>query len=208
MKNLLLIFVFCFGPHIFGQVSIDSLSGTISLRNVHKVEGNAKALKIKASEWTAKAYNDSNNAIKLSSEDKIISKGSFEVGADYSNLGITVFTPRKIDYILELDFKDNRYRIEITNISSSAQGYEHNEIPLYISDFDFYKSYYQNFIDGYKGSGKKAMQKRLENEKKSKKDYQALVDFGTQIINQISKELNRIDRSLFVYMTSEQDDDW
>lgn len=205
MKRILLILLVPFLS--YSQAKIDDATNVIYLKEVRQVEGSSEELKKKASEWIAKSYNNSNYVTRLDESDNIIVKGGFDVGADYTNYGVTIFSKRDIDYTLDLAFREGRYKIEINNLllDGAVAG---DALAIYLMSKEQYRSYLRIFYEEYDGPGAKAGKKRVENDKKFAKDYEAIHNYGLKIVPQILQHLNSIDRRLLEYMNSSEDDDW
>jgi len=98
------------------QVVIDSINGKIYLDRVQKIELNKKELKEKTNRWVAKTYKNSNYVTRINNNDNILTKGSFNIGANFTAYGTTVYSERKVEYTLDLKFKEGRYKIEISDL--------------------------------------------------------------------------------------------
>lgn len=207
MKNLIILI--CLLPIAsFSQVTIDTLNATIYLKQVHEVELNQKELKSKAYEWVARSFNNSNYVTRINNENQILAKGAFEIGADFTNYGVTVYVPREIDYTLDLQFKEGRYKIEIVDIIIGAGGITEPFI-FYLADFDTYREIQRKLLDEMDIPSKNAAIKRLENDKKALKDYEGLKKYYDAILPQIIDKLESIDASLLKYLKSDSgDNDW
>ncbi|MBO6534492.1 MAG: DUF4468 domain-containing protein, partial [Muricauda sp.] len=197
MKKIL--FLICLLPIVsFSQVTIDSLNARIYLKQVHEVGLNQKELKSKAYEWVARSFNNSNYVTRINNESQILAKGAFDVGADFTNYGVTVYSPRKVDYTLDLQFKQGRYKIEIVDVTITAGGMEEPFV-FYLADFETYKGLQRKLIAELDMPGTKATLRRLENESKARKDYESLRAYYDEILPQIIETLESIDTSLLKY---------
>lgn len=207
MKNILILLLLVFiSTNSKSQVVIDSLNGIIYLESVHEVDLTKTELKTKANEWVAKAYNNSNYVTRINNDDNILTKGSFKVGADFTAYGVTIYSDLKIDYTLDLKFRDGRYKIEIINLQNS-EGNNALDLSGFLMSPEEYKKHSIKAIENYDGIGKKAALKRINNEKKFMKDYNSTHDYGKKIIPQIVNKLKSMDASLLTYMKSKVDDD-
>jgi hypothetical protein len=207
MKNLLIFLLLVFiSTNSRSQVVIDSLNGIIYLKNVHEIDLTKTELKTKANEWVAKAYNNSNFVTRINSDDNILTKGSFKVGADFTAYGATIYSDLKIDYTLDLKFKNGRYKIEIIDLQNS-EGNNTLDLSIYFMSPEEYKEKSIKYLENYDGIGKNAALKRINNKKKFMKDYNSTHDYGKKIIPQIVNKLKSMDASLFAYMKSKADND-
>lgn len=190
------------------QVVVDSINGNIYLKNIYEIDLTKTELQQKANKWVAKTYNNSNYVTRINNEDNILTKGSFQVGADFTAYGATIYSSRKVEYTLDLQFKDGRYKIEIIDLQVSADNIP-QEIGIFLLTPEQYKKMSIEALSNYDGPGKNAAIKRLNNDKKFMKDYNSTHDYGEKIIPQIINELENIDSSLLSYMNSDDDnDDW
>ncbi|MEM7485845.1 MAG: DUF4468 domain-containing protein [Bacteroidota bacterium] len=204
MKSISFLILSLITVKCFSQASIDSDNATIYLKEIREVDGKYDELKKRAYEWVAKSYNNSNYVTRINDKSKIITKGSFKVSSPFTSYNHTVVVPRTIKYVLQLDFKDNKYKIEIENLDV---GIYHN-ILMALWTKEEYRDYSREIAEDYEGPGKKAMIKRVNNDKKFESDYQNQLSYSKSIIKQIMKKLNDIDNSLFSFMKSKQEDDW
>lgn len=100
----------------FGQVHYNE-EGTIFYEKVFDADSlNKSEIKEKVNEWLALNFNDSNNVIKMNSEDKIVSKGIITLPYEYREYR----SEYKINFDLITDFKDGRYKVLIDNLESST----------------------------------------------------------------------------------------
>ena len=194
---------------LFSQATIDSVNQSIYLRQVHEIGLSKQELKKKANEWVARSFKNSNYVTRINNADQILTKGAFSVGADFTAYGTTIYVTRDINYTLDLQFKQGRYKIEIIDLSMSTSGVE---IPFIFMNMDFegYRDYSRKALSELEMPGTKAALKRLNNDKKARKDYEGQKDHYDRIFPQIVDEIESIDSSLLSYMNSEStaDDDW
>lgn len=194
---------------LFSQATIDSVNQTIYLRQVHEIGLSKQKLKKKADEWVARSFKNSNYVTRINNADQILAKGGFSVGADFTAYGTTIYVPRDINFTLDLQFREGRYKIEIIDLSMSTSGVE---IPFIFMNMDFeaYRDYSRKVLTEKDMPGTKAALKRLNNDKKARKDYDGQKNHYDQIFPQIVDEIESIDSSLLDYMKSEVEagDDW
>lgn len=117
MKNLfILLTLFIVVEKASGQIIlIDSTTNKVSFKEVVSLENTPKdAIYLRAREWFANTFKSSQNVIQMDDKDggKLIGKGFSKSSFKY--LGIVLYF--KIWYTINITIKDNKYRIEITDI--------------------------------------------------------------------------------------------
>ena len=190
------------------QVMVDSINGKIYVDRVQEIELNQKELKEKTNRWVAKTYNNSNYVTRINNEDNILTKGAFDVGADFTAFGATVYSERKVEYTLDLKFKDGRYKIEISDLMFNGTDASLS-LNVYFMSFEEYRTFSLKAMEEYDGIGKKAALKRINNDEKFRKDYESQQNYGKKIIPQIVEKLEQIDLSLLTYLKNKDNkDEW
>ncbi len=190
------------------QVIIDSINGRIYIDRVQEIGLNKDQLKEKANRWVAKTYNNSNYVTRINNDDNILTKGIFTVGANFRSYGMVIYSERNIEYTLDLKFKDGRYKIEISDLQFKGL-FESTPLSTYFMSADEYREYSRRTMASYVGAGKKMMLKRIDDDRKFKRDYDAQHDYGKKIIPQIVQNLKSIDLSLLTFLMDNDDkDDW
>ena len=208
MRTLLILIFILTGLIGKAQVVVDSINGKIYVDRVQKIDLKKKELKDKTNRWVAKTYNNSNYVTRINNEDNILTKGTFEVGAEFSAYGTTVYSSRKVEYTLDLKFKDGRYKIEISDLLFNGENASMS-LAVYFMSLDEYRKFRIKNAENYNGPSKKRVVKRLKNEKEIKKSYESQIQYGKKIIPQIIKKLEQIDSSLLSFLKkSEEKDDW
>lgn len=208
MKTILILIFILTGFIGKAQVVVDSINGKIYIDRVQEIELDKKELKEKTNRWVAKTYNNSNYVTRINNEENILTKGAFEVGADFSAYGATIYSERKVEYILDLKFKDGRYKITISDLMFNGTDASLS-LAVYLMNFEQYRAFSLKAIEGYDGIGKKAAIKRINNDKKFRKDYESQQNYGKKIIPQIVEKLEQIDLSLLTYLKNKDNkDDW
>lgn len=118
MKNLLLTLLLCLPMLAFAQdLPKDPETGLITYTEVVPVEGvSQQELYKRARSWFATTFHSANDVVQLESKDegKIIGKGIAVI-----NIGNL---PSDMHFTLTLQFKDNRYRYEFTQIAFNSGG--------------------------------------------------------------------------------------
>jgi len=206
MRKILILTFILTGFVGNAQVVIDSINGKIYVDRVQEIELNKKELKETTNRWVAKTYNNSNYVTRINNEDNILTKGAFDVGADFTAYGATVYSSRKVEYTLDLKFKDRRYKIEIMNLlfdgtdaSKSLEGY--------FMSLEQYREFSFKEAEKYDGLYKKRVKKRLKDENEIIKSYELQMEYGKKIISQIIKKLEEIDLSLLTYLKNKDNND-
>lgn len=210
MKYKYLIFIFTiFISSIFrGQVVMDSLNKNIYLRSIHQIDKNKIELRENSLEWIAKSFNNSNHVIRINNEDKILAKGLFVTGEKYDNGYGGVYIETKVNYTLDIEFKDSKYKIEIFDLIISSESLPY-PLSTYFMNKDEFKIYMLNYWSNYNGAGKNFAIKRVENDKKFTKDYEAIKKYGVSILLQIYLHLEKIDKALLQSLKSKKiDTEW
>lgn len=205
----LFLFTFCLVGFVSNaQVVVDSANHKIYVDRVQEVVLKKHELKDRANRWVAKTYNNSNYVTRINNEDNILTKGAFQVGADFTTMGTTVYLPRTVEYTLDLKFKDGRYKIEISDLLFDGSDAS-TSLEVYFMTLEEYREFMLQTMEAYDGPGKKAVMKRINNDRAFKKDYEAQQNYGRKIIPQIVKKLEQIDLSLLNSLKNTgDDDDW
>lgn len=101
MKKITLLLIFIHSIS-FSQIQYHSDS-SFFFQKIYEIELPKQEIREKVNEWIAISFKNSNNVIKLNTEDKIILKGKLN-NSD-------------IDFDLITEFKDGRYKILLNNIT-------------------------------------------------------------------------------------------
>ena len=204
MKKLMLL-IFLSTLSISAQYKIDSITGEGSYTRIVEVENSKKTLHKNALEWIAINFKDANEVIKLNIDDKIISKGYFEI--NYESSGYPVSSD--IYFMMELSFKENMYRLKMNSIKLSVMGIELPFETYY--KVRSYKDYLEEIEILYKESTefftKNYYKKRLNNPEKFKKEYDSSIELNLLIRSKVDEELLSMDQSIEKALRK-QDDGW
>jgi len=190
----------------YAQISFDEENGSIEFERIDQIDLSQDKIKKSTLNWFAKTFKDANSVIKAETDDYIIGKGNFTIE---SNINKYTFYPI-IYFTLEVAFKEGRYRIKIDNFNQSLNGIETNYV--YFSEFsyekyyDFTKSQIIQLSDGT--PGKQMALKRLDNKKKSMKDYELQKENMKRSFDQIKEQLENISISLNAHLKKTKKDDW
>jgi len=208
MRKLVILTFILTGLIGKAQVVVDSINGKNYVDRVQEIELNKKELKDIANRWVTKTYKNSNNVTRINNEDNILTKGAFDVGADFTAYGATVYSSRKVEYTLDLKFKDGRYKIEISDLLFDGTDAAIS-LAIYFMSLEEYREFSLKAMENYDGIGKRASINIIKNDKKFKKKYESQQNYGKKIISQIVKKLEQIDLSLLNYIKNKDDkDDW
>lgn len=198
-----------------GQMEIDTFNGVANYRMVHDIDVPKAELKIKTEEWLAKSYGNSNYTIKLSNEDKIVSKGVIPVTSMISNFyGIEVNTLENIDFTLDIAFKDGRYKVEFQNIDFRNIGIHYFDVDA-PDAIENYKQLVRESLENFNGPGKKATLNMLDNDRKVSKHFERWKNTYLEqrknydaMLRQMSSTVHDLDVSLFKFLDSEDEEEW
>lgn len=213
MKNLL-IFLFVVPLFSLAQIEIDTFAGIANYRMVHDIDIPKSDLKVRTEEWLAKAYGNSNYTIKLSNEDKIVSKGVIPVTTMLSNFyGFQMPNKENVDFILDIAFKEGRYKVEFQNIDFRSLGIEYFDIED-PNAFEKYRRLVRESLEDFDGPGKKATLNMINNDKRASKFYEKWKASYVKneknydsMLNEISSTLRELDVSLYKYLDSSEDEE-
>ncbi|EAR14057.1 hypothetical protein RB2501_01485 [Robiginitalea biformata HTCC2501] len=207
IMRTLLVFLMCCGV-AWGQVEFDG-KGNFSLSQVHEVNGSRSDLQKWATEWAAKTYNNSNYVTRINDDDQILTKGSFEVPAIQTINGKEFTQGRRINYTLNVQFKEGRYKIDITDVALE----QHPSYPDRLQDYFLGKEEYRNHLRRHygpeSGAELKSMTRLIENDRKYDELYTNIQKYGRSMVIPITVQIEKINQSLLAYMKQDHsDDDW
>lgn len=205
---LLTIAAFLFSNVFYSQFKIDTLNAVGEFSQVFEIKGVKKSeLHQRTNEWIAINFKDSNETLKLNTEDKIITKGYFNI--ETVTRGIKV--PQKLFFIMEIGFKDERFRVYSHSFAITTVVNNQNiEIPYsnYLSclEHNNYVAYLNSQLDENNTAGylsnrqiRKAYEKILKNEKSIEESRLNAMIYEKQISSQINLNVNGLAKSLFKY---------
>ena len=140
------------------------------------------AIKQKTEEWIVLNFKDSNEVIKLNNENKIISKGYFDIGY-------------KVYFSFIVSFKEKKYKLEIKN-------YTINNISI-APDYSF-EDHKKIMQDGYNHlsskSSKKYYEKKYLTNEALQKSYSKKNNSNKLLIKQIKNRSEQTAKSLNNYI--------
>ncbi len=194
IAGLFLLFS-CFS---FGQVSNDLVVKNLDYKEVFEVDLTKSQIKEQVNKWFALNFKNSNYVIKHSSDDSTIGKGVFNV---------------TIDFTIDVTFKNGRYKLEIYGFqqTTNLSGLDTTTPVIYYYNYTYEqyinlsRSAFEGLDDSY---GKKYLLKRLNNEKKSREDYNVQKKNMDLTSEGILSKTESIAQSLFKSVKSNKKDDW
>lgn len=207
MKKLLTICLLITSLTAKSQAKLDTLTGEIFLEEVHEIDLSKENIRKFTNSWIAKNYNDSKEVIKLNNENNIIVKGLFKSGATMNSYGIDVYIDDYFDHIIDIKFKEKRYKIIINDITSKNSKFA--PFNNYSIPYDEYKENQLKALEEYNGFGKKRMIRDINDDEKNRVVFDALNKFGKEIVREIFNQLNDIDKDLYNYLLkAKKSSDW
>lgn len=108
MKKITLLFIVMISQICLSQEYYDE-SGEFHFKQVFEVDNNQDEIYTVIKKWIATNFKDSQEVIQLDTKENIVCKGNFSVRKGK-------FTD-VIDFTMDVAIKDNRYKIEIYNLS-------------------------------------------------------------------------------------------
>lgn len=215
MKKILIVLLLL-PTFLFAQFKIDTLKSEGAFSKVYDVELSKEQLHQKSLEWIAINFKDANEVIKLNTNDKIISKGYFNI--DVISGGYKF--EQKVYFIMEVGFKENKYKVDFHTFSiyTSFQG-NNFETPYnqYLSCLN--KDSYINYL-------KSAMvdnpTKGLVSDKRMNKLYTKILNdpklideymnkgliFEKQVTTQIIAKTENLANDLSEYIHKKSSEEW
>ncbi len=205
MKKLLLILLVI--PFIsYSQINLDTINKKFSYSNVYEINKTKKQLHQNAMEWIAINFKDANEVVKLNTDDKIISKGYFDVS--YLNSGYQL--TNKVFFILEISFKENKYKLEIHTLKFNIDGIESPvDWHFYNFEYSFYLKTMQKLSDEANTKYlKKYYAKLLADQPKMIENFETQKALSLSFTNALSLELDDTANDLFNYIAKKSEDSW
>lgn len=200
--------------YLFATVQLYTFSQTeknsFDFEKIFDIEMSKEKLKENSNAWMVKTFTNTNNGIKLTSSDNLIARGRFE-GVFRDGLGSK--HPCYFEYIIEVSFKDNKYRIILSDYNIKSNKEEMQWIAswgmLYnngnkIDFVDRQKIFFNNNrIPGYN-----SMIKKLDKPKKVNKEIKRHRKYFDIINFQIIEHQKKISESLYKYLEKKKKSDW
>lgn len=216
MKKTLLIILVVLPTIIYSQFKIDTLNSEGSFSKVYDVKLSKEQLRQKSLEWIALSFKDSNEVIKLNTDDKVIAKGYFDV--EILSRGYKL--KQKVYFVIEVAFKEAKYKLDFHTfvVQATVQGRKF-ETPYnqYLSclDRESYVSYLKQAIKTNPTNGlvsdkrvAKAYTKILNSPKLIDENIEKGLVFEKQYTSQIKNNVEMLAEDLFTYITKKSNNDW
>mgnify|MGYP001149417283 CR=1 FL=1 len=200
MKNLIPI-LFLIINCGYGQEYTNE-NGVFHYRDVVEVDKTQKEIRSIASKWVAINFVDSKEVSRLDTDETIIVKALFYVRR--INVGIE----KRMDFTMDLAFKDGRYKIEFYGLPDI---WNHIGLKLPIQDPDQYtvEDFKNNCILAANISGmKKMIQMKIEKEEWVSKHYKKSKDDMEDSYKQVKNKIDAIAQSLKNTIVSSKKSDW
>ncbi len=201
---------------LVAQFKIDTLKAEGSFSKVYDVQLSKEQLHQKSLEWIAITFKDSNEVIKLNTEDKVICKGFFNV--DIISMGYKF--KHKVYNIVEVAFKENKYKLDFHSfvVHASVQGTSF-ETPYsqYVSclNKESYINYLNLLMVDNPTNGlvsdkrvKKIYTKILSNPKLIDENMAKGVVFEKQYTSQIKNNVENLADDLNKYIMKKSSEEW
>jgi hypothetical protein len=173
---------------------------TFYFESVYKVELNKEEIRNKTNEWIALNFKNSNNVIKMNSEDKIIAKGNLD-------------SPDK-DFDLIIEFKEDRFKILIDNIQKFDKPIDYDKYYKNgkMVDYDEFLKLMPETLRSM-GAEEKIIKKAINSELMMKTSYNTTkLDYENWHLKNkgIKSKLSNIANSLYSYINNENQsqNDW
>lgn len=216
MKKILLIILVVFPTIIYSQFKIDTLNSEGSFSKVYEVKLSKEQLRQKSLEWIAISFKDSNEVIKLNTDDKVIAKGYFDV--EILSRGYKI--KQKVYFVIEVAFKEAKYKLDFHTFIVQAN-FQGNKIEtpynqsLACLNRDSYIKYLESAINVNPTNGLvsdkrivKVYTKILNNPKLIDENIEKGLVFEKQYTSQIKNNVEMLAEDLFTYITKKSTDDW
>lgn len=215
MKKSLLIIMLL--PYLLvAQFKIDTLKSEGAFSKVYDITLSKEQLHQKSLEWVAINFKDANEVIKLNTNDKIISKGYFNIDVISSGYKFE----QKVYFIMEVGFKENKYKVDFHTFSihTSIQG---NKIETPYNQYlsclnkDSYISYLKSAMVDNPAKGiisdkrvNKLYTKILNDPKLIDEYMEKGVVFEKQVTTQIIAKTENLANNLFEYINKKSSEEW
>lgn len=200
-----------FSISTFSQLKPDDETYEFLYQEVFEIELSKDNLKENANAWMVKTFKNTNAGIKLNSDDNLIAKGVFD-GVFRDGMGM--IQDAKFNYIIEVSFKENKYRLTINSFIISPDDAAMAGIAYYgmrypTDDIEKFKTLQTKYINEMmSGLEKKMLLKRLESPKKILKDIEKQKKYFDVIEPQIKERCTSLSKSLNDYLKKKKKDDW
>ncbi len=206
MKNLLTHLFILIQFTVFTQTKKNSFD----FEKIYDFEMSKEQLKENTNAWMVKTFKNTNNGIKLTSTDNLIARGRFK-GVFRDGLGGK--RPCYFEYLIEVSFKDNKYRIIMSDYDINAN---QDEMQWLASWGMLYNNGNKNefinrqklFYENNRIFGYKSYLKKLNNPKKVDREIKRHKKYFDIINTQILAHQKSITKSLYDYLVKKKKSDW
>jgi hypothetical protein len=200
--------------YLFILIQFYSFSQTkktsFDFKKVYDIEMAKEQLKENTNAWMVKTFTNTNNGIKLNSGDNLIARGRF---AGVFRDGFGTKRPCKFEYIIEISFKENKYRVTMSDYDINANQDEMQSLASWSllnnngNKNDFIKTQ-KIFYNNIKIFGYKSMIRKLDKPKKVDKEMKRHKKYFDVVEPQIIANQKKISESLFKYLEKDKKSDW
>jgi hypothetical protein len=136
MRTIGIVFILAaFASNLHSQENIfpiDSINGKITYSEIIQVDSvNSQELYVRAHAWFAHTFISAQNVIQLDDKEagRIIGKGTFAVADNVENPGLmNVHVSGTVDFTIEIQTKDGRYKYIFTNLSFKLLGMQERDL--------------------------------------------------------------------------------
>ena len=118
MKKIFLIFAFFTTLLCNAQFSTNNETLELTYKAIFEVKATKNIIKNNTNKWFAKNFKDANSVIKSQTDDGIIGKGVFKISSNINGSNIIY----NVNFIIDVAFKDNKYKLEFYNLETSITG--------------------------------------------------------------------------------------
>ncbi|GFD77126.1 hypothetical protein KUL113_65460 [Tenacibaculum sp. KUL113] len=208
MKKILLLLLLFTSLVSSAQLAIDDMDYKPIYTSVNKIELEKEEIKLNTETWLVEKFKNTNNGIKLNNDDKIIGKGSF--GGMLIN-GIGGKGNCSINYIMNIEFKDQKYRLKIHSFSFDSDEYGLIAQQLFkysTKDIESFKESILSHSKNATGFLKKRLIKISENSKKLNKFFEYTKKRDNFMLGQIKLECELLNTSLKNNLIKQQKEEW
>jgi hypothetical protein len=200
--------------YLFILIQFYSFSQTkktsFDFKKVYDIEMAKEQLKENTNAWMVKTFTNTNNGIKLNSGDNLIARGTFK-GVFRDGLGSQ--RTCKFEYVIEISFRENKYRIVMSDYDINA---DEDNMQFIASWGMLYNNGNKNdfiniqklFYNDNRILGYKSLISKLDKPKKVDKQIKRHKKYFDIINPQIIAHQKSISESLFKYLESKKDSGW
>jgi hypothetical protein len=193
----------------FSQYKVDSISGNLSYRQIEDVDFNKTKLRNHVLKWFAKSFDNSESLISLNTEGSIVARPMISI-----NSSVELF----YSFVLAIDFKDNKYKYELSDFESVM--FLPNKVKTpYISFKGITKEKYLWYLKSsllaysddlpmFKIMEKALNLNKYENPKYLDEMYNKAMGMAIENEKLLKQRLNNLEDSLKAFLIKSSKDDW